>query len=119
MAEVVQPPIGEPNRTERWDPTQRMLLVETSEQLKPGLKEVGIQMTQGRIVVEGSEDLTPRLVTRLYVSASSEEEAKKYVTEKKGEFEVRKGQSSLSVDARSQEGVAFGGGSIVIGGAEV
>ena len=116
MVEVVQPPIGEPNRVERWDPAQRMLLVETAEQLKPGLKEVGIQMTQGRIVVEGSDETNPHLVTRLYVSASTEEEAKKYVGEKKGEFEVRKGQGSLSVDARSQEGVAFGGGSVVIGG---
>jgi len=116
MSETVQPPVGEPQRVERWDPSQRTLLVETAEQLKPGLKEVGIQMTQGRIVVEGSDESAPRLVTRLYVSASSEDEARKFLQEKRGEFEIRKGQESISVDARSQEGVILGGGNVVIGG---
>jgi hypothetical protein len=103
-------------RREEWDPTQRTLVVETTEKLEVGLREVIIRMTQGRIVVEGSEESTPRLVTRLSISASSEEEARKVLGERGDEFKITRNLGLISVDARSQEGVVLGGGNVVIGG---
>lgn len=101
MKDVLQPPIGEPNRLEKWDQEKNLLLVETQERLDLRLlEEIKIQIAQGSIIVEGSEEENPFLTTRLLVSAPTEEEAKKFLSN--GKFEIKNEQGLLSVDAISR-----------------
>ena len=90
--EILNSPSHKPTRIERWDPEQRLLLVETSETLNPELKEVDISITSGRIVVEGTDERASKLITRLFVSAGSEAEAKRYLEARENEvLNVKKG----------------------------
>lgn len=110
---------GEQQRIERWDPRQRVLLVETSELLESGLQEAAIRMAQGRITVEGTNNPNPSLITRLLISAQNEEEARKYLQQGPGEFEIEKGKGSISVESRHQEGLILEGGNVVVSSGSV
>ena len=115
--EQKQPSIN-PNRQERWDPSQRALVVETKEQLGAGLKEATIQLAQGAITVEGGDVQVAQITTRMVISASTEAEAKKFAQERQDDMRIQKSQGSVTCESNYQDGIAMGGGNIVIRGGE-
>jgi hypothetical protein len=113
-----------PEGRESWDEKEKVLLIETSEKLRPEIKAVEFYMTSGSILVEGSDIQSPELTTRIFVSADSEEEAKSHLNKQKGEtIKVNTEGNTVMIDAEGDTseisigGMDFGQGNVVeIGG---
>lgn len=112
--------------TQRWDPRERALISETQHPLEAGLSEASILLRAGRISVEGVKDGASRLVTRLIVSAASEDDARKHLETWQDKLKVQAASGRLTVDGRDEAQPGMGGinisggrGSVVIGGSFV
>jgi len=103
---------------ERWDASEKKLVWERKEILPENLGDLDIGLNTGRIIIQAPEEgESPSILTRVSVSAASENDARQ-VMGKENKFRFSKTNTSVTLEDESEG--SFGGiGTVVVGGGNV